>query len=82
MDEKGRVTALAKRYRVRVPISDIRDALGDLCGLGRISRSGNLYSVLLLKPDLKTTGRPKKHCCFLRREFFFSWNMGETPCEM
>jgi len=46
MDEKGIMTTLAKMYRVRVPISDIRDALGDLCGLGRISRSGNLYSVL------------------------------------
>jgi len=43
LDEKGITTALVERYRLSVPLSDIHDALEDLLGMGRISRSGNLY---------------------------------------
>jgi hypoxanthine phosphoribosyltransferase len=42
-DEHGIMTALAERYRLTVPLSDVREALEDLLGMGRISRSGSLY---------------------------------------
>jgi hypothetical protein len=43
-DEKGIMTALAERYQLTMPLPSIRDALEDLCSLGRISRSGDLYT--------------------------------------
>jgi hypothetical protein len=43
LDEKGITTALIEKYRLSVPLSDIHDALEDLLGMGRISRSGSLY---------------------------------------
>jgi hypoxanthine phosphoribosyltransferase len=43
VDEKGIMTAFAKRYQLTVPLSDIRDALEDLLDRGRITQSGNLY---------------------------------------
>jgi hypoxanthine phosphoribosyltransferase len=46
MDERGIITALAERYRLKVPISDIRDTLEDLCSSGKVSRTGNLYTIL------------------------------------
>lgn len=45
LDEEGIMTVLAERYRLSVPLSDIRDALEDLLGMGRISRSGSLYTL-------------------------------------
>jgi hypothetical protein len=43
IDEKGIMTALAERYQLNVPLSDIRDALEDLLDRERITQSGHLY---------------------------------------
>jgi hypoxanthine phosphoribosyltransferase len=45
-DEKGIMTALAEKYLLNVPSSDIHDALEDLFDRGRISRSGSLYTII------------------------------------
>jgi hypoxanthine phosphoribosyltransferase len=37
---------LGDRYCLRVPIRDVRDAIGDLLAMGCISRSGNVYSLV------------------------------------
>jgi hypothetical protein len=45
LNEESIMAALMERYRLSVPLSDIRDALEDLLGMGRISRSGSLYTL-------------------------------------
>ena len=44
-DEKGIMTALAEKFQLTVSLSDIHDALEDLFDMGRISRSGRLYTL-------------------------------------
>jgi hypothetical protein len=44
-DEKGIMTALAEKFQLNVSSSDIQDALEDLFDMGRISRSGGLYTI-------------------------------------
>lgn len=43
LDEEGIMAGLAEKYRLNVPLPDIRDALEDLLDMERISRSGRLY---------------------------------------
>lgn len=45
LDEKGIMKGLAEKYRLSVPLSDIRDALEDLLDMGKISLSGSLYTL-------------------------------------
>jgi uncharacterized protein len=44
-DENGIMTALAETFQLRVSSSDIHDALEDLLDMGRVSRSGRLYTI-------------------------------------
>lgn len=46
LDEEGIRRELEDRYRLRVPLRAVRDALGDLLSMGRVSRSGTQYSLV------------------------------------
>lgn len=46
LDEKCIRRELADRYRIRVPLRAVRDALGDLLAMGTVSRTGTRYAVL------------------------------------
>ena len=60
-DEQGIMTALAEKFQLNVSSSDIRDALEDLLDLGRISRSGRLYTIR--DPAGKESSQAGRNCC-------------------
>jgi hypoxanthine phosphoribosyltransferase len=46
LDEEGIRRELGERYCLRVPLRDVRDAIGDLLMKGCVSRSGNVYTLV------------------------------------